>query len=193
MRALMASAATVLAALALAACSGQGATAPTGSSASQARAVDVSTAFGQTDTKAITYKPDLVPPGSAVKVTSRSGGGSSTVTLEVTGLLPNHHYGAHAHTNACGAAPADSGPHFQHQKDPVSPSVDPAYANAQNEVWLDFTTDAQGKGTATSTVAWDFTDAAHPASVVVHANHTSTEPGKAGTAGDRLACVDVGF
>ena len=191
MRALRVSATVVLAALALAACGGQ--TAPAGQPAAQARAADVSTAFGPTDTKAITYKPDLVPAGSTVKVTSRSGGGSSTVTLDVAGLLPNHHYGAHAHAKACGATGADAGPHFQHEKDPVSPSVDPKFANPQNEIWLDLTTDAQGKATSTSKVAWDFTDAAHPASVVVHANHTSTEPGKAGVAGDRLACVDVAF
>lgn len=190
MRALRSSATIVLAVLALAACGGQGPTTPT---ETQTRKVDVSTAFGATDTKAITYKADLVPVGSTAKVTSTSGGGSSTVTLELTGMLPNHHYGAHAHTTACGSKGADAGPHFQHEKDPVSPSVDPAYANPKNEIWLDVTTDGEGKATATSTVAWDFTDAAHPASVVVHANHTSTEPGKAGTAGDRLACVDVAF
>lgn len=195
MRGLRMWAPVMLAAVVLAGC-GQGSTGGstvTGQAAPQARAVSVASTFGPTDTKAITYKPDLVPVGSTVKVDSRSGAGSSTVTLELTGLLPNHHYGAHAHTKACGAAAADSGPHFQHQKDPVSPSVDPAYANPQNEIWLDVTTDGAGRATATSTVAWEFTDAAHPASVVVHANHTSTEPGKAGTAGDRLACVDVAF
>jgi len=190
MRALRISATVVLAALALAACGGS---TTAGQPSAQTRVADVSTTLGATDTKAITYKTDLVPAGSTAKVTSQSGGGSSTVTLTVSGLLPNHHYGAHAHTKACGAAAADSGPHFQHEKDPVTPSVDPKFANPQNEIWLDLTTDAQGKATSTSTVAWDFTDAAHPASVVVHANHTSTEPGKAGTAGDRLACVDVAF
>jgi superoxide dismutase, Cu-Zn family len=134
-----------------------------------------------------------VPTGATAKVTSTSGGGASTVTLDVSGLVPNRAYGAHAHTKNCGATGADAGPHFQHQIDPVTPSVDPAYANPQNEIWLDFQTDAEGKAIATSTVNWEFTDAAHPQSVVVHDHHTSTEPGKAGTAGDRVACVTVGF
>ncbi|GJF07813.1 superoxide dismutase family protein [Pseudonocardia sp. D17] len=195
MRALRTSAAILVAALVLVGCSNSEhpSTAPATAAGAQVRTTDVTAQFSASDTAAITYKPDLVPVGATATVASRSGGGSSTVTLTVNGLLPDHHYGAHAHGKPCGAAPADSGPHFQNRKDPVSPSVDPAYANPQNEVWLDISTGGSGAASATSTVAWDFTDAAHPASVVIHANHTSTEPGKAGTAGDRLACVNVNF
>ncbi|MHA6792254.1 superoxide dismutase family protein [Pseudonocardia bannensis] len=199
MRSLRVPAATLLTLFALSACSG-GQTAPAsgGASASASatgtnRDAEVEATFAEGQGAAITYLPELVPAGATAKVTSSSGDGTSTVTLELTGLVPNRHYGAHAHTKACGAAPADSGPHFQHEKDPVTPSVDPAYANPQNEIWLDFETDAEGKATATSTVNWDFTDGAHPQSVVVHSNHTATEPGKAGTAGDRAACVTVDF
>jgi Cu-Zn family superoxide dismutase len=78
------------------------------------------------------------------------------------------------------------------QKDPVSPSVDPAYANAQNEIWLDFSTDAKGAANATATANWLFRKG-EANSVVLHATHTSTEQGKAGTAGDRLACVSGTF
>ena len=34
-----------------------------------------------------------------------------------------------------------AGPTFQNVVDPVQPSVDPAYANPENEIWLDFRTD----------------------------------------------------
>jgi Cu-Zn family superoxide dismutase len=155
--------------------------------------VAVEATFGTTG-DAITYKPDLVPPGATAKVTSSTEGTSSTVTLAVTGLVPNRTYGSHAHQKPCGPAAADSGAHFQHNADPVNPSVDPAYANPQNEVWLDFTTDAQGAASVTATQAeWAFTDQAAPQSVVIHAMKTATEPGKAGTAGDRVGCVTVDF
>ncbi|MCE0767523.1 superoxide dismutase family protein [Pseudonocardia kujensis] len=155
--------------------------------------VDVEATFGTTG-DAITYNPELVPAGATAKVTSSTEGTSSTVTLAVTGLVPNRTYGSHAHQKPCGPAAADSGAHFQHVADPVNPSVDPAYANPQNEVWLDFTTDAQGAATITATqTEWAFTDQAAPQSVVIHAMRTATEPGKAGTAGDRVGCVTVDF
>ena len=77
--------------------------------------------------------------------------------------------------------------------DPVQPSVDPAYANPQNEVWLDLTTDGEGAGSATTTVAWGFERAPRAQSVVIHAMPTATGAGRAGTAGDRAACVTVAF
>lgn len=164
-----------------------------GASGSAEGDVAVEATFATTG-DAITYNPELVPVGATAKVTSSTEGNSSTVTLAVTGLVPNRTYGSHAHQKPCGPAAADSGAHFQHVADPVSPSVDPAYANPQNEVWLDFTTDAQGAASVTATQAqWAFTDQAAPQSVVIHAMKTATEPGKAGTAGDRVGCVTVDF
>ncbi|GEL18193.1 superoxide dismutase family protein [Pseudonocardia asaccharolytica] len=192
MRAFPVYAASALVLVALTSCSGQGTSEPT-ETTGDTRNAAVAVTFAPDSKDAITHLPGLVPPGATAKITSTSGGGRSTVTLEVAGLVSDRHYGAHAHTKACGPAATDSGPHFQHEKDPVSPSVDPAYANPQNEIWLDFTTDARGRASTTSTMDWEFTDQAHPASVVVHANHTATEPGKAGTAGDRAACVSVSF
>jgi superoxide dismutase, Cu-Zn family len=142
---------------------------------------------------AVTYDQALVPVGASAAVNTTEDSGSTSVTLDVTGLQPNRRYGAHAHTNACGATGADAGPHFQLTPDPVTPSVDPAYANAQNEIWLDLTTDAQGAGRATSTVDWEFPADRRAGSVVIHTMPTSTEPGKAGTAGDRAACITVPF
>ncbi|MFJ8912281.1 superoxide dismutase [Amycolatopsis sp. NPDC102389] len=139
------------------------------------------------------YKPELVPPGARAHVfglTSKAFGTSTAVL--VTGLLPNREYGAHAHTKPCGATGDLAGPHYQNVEDPVKPSVDPAYANPRNEIWLDLTTDATGRGVAVSKVDWTFGDRrAH--SIVIHETHTHTDPGHAGTAGARLACVTVDF
>ncbi|SES38068.1 superoxide dismutase family protein [Lentzea albida] len=140
----------------------------------------------------ITYDVARIPVGARLSTGSTVADGRTTVELKVSGLLPDTKYGSHVHTKPCGAKPADSGPHYQNSKDPVSPSVDPRYANAENEIWLDFTTDAQGAASATATVAWEFREGEANA-VVVHAAHTSTEHGKAGTAGDRLACLTATF
>lgn len=142
--------------------------------------------------KAVTYNQTLAPAGARLTVFGLSAERGSTVVLSTRGLVPKRQYGAHVHVKACGAAPADSGPHFQDVKDPVQPSVDPAYANPRNEVWLDFTTDATGNGFALAHVPWAFGD--RPAeSVVVHETHTHTDPGHAGTAGARLACINADF
>ena len=142
--------------------------------------------------KAITHDAERAPVGATFDTSATVENGSTTVTLTVTGLLPNTAYGSHAHTKACGAKAADSGPHYQHEKDPVSPSVDPAYANRDNEIWLDFTTDDKGSATSSAKVNWEFRKG-EANSIVVHATHTHTEPGKAGTAGERLACLTYSF
>jgi superoxide dismutase, Cu-Zn family len=141
----------------------------------------------------MTYDQQLVPPGATATVRARSGEGSTTVQLTVAGLQPRRAYGAHVHTRPCGPRPEDSGPHFQYTVDPVQPSVDPRFANPQNEIWLDLTTDGNGSGTAESVVAWEFPADRHPGSVVIHAMPTSTAHGKAGTAGARAACTSVDF
>jgi len=94
---------------------------------------------------------------------------------------------------ACGERPDAAGPHFQYAADPVQPSVDPTFANPQNEIWLDLTTDETGAGSTESTVAWTFPADRRPKSVVLHDHQTSSEPGEAGAAGDRVACISVDF
>ena len=146
---------------------------------------------------AFTYDPAQAPEGATMEVSSATQGTSTVVRLEVSGLQPDRGYAAHAHVNACGATGDVAGPHFQNNPDPAAapgkPSVDPAYANPQNEVWLDLRTDEDGNGEATATVPFVFSGRA-PASVVLHEGMmTMTEPGKAGTAGGRLACLTVPF
>ncbi|WP_086668630.1 superoxide dismutase family protein [Lentzea kentuckyensis] len=142
--------------------------------------------------KAITHDTKRAPAGATLATSATVDNGSTTVTLTVTGLLPNTEYGSHAHTKPCGAKAADSGPHYQDEKDPVSPSVDPAYANRDNEIWLDFTTDDKGSATSSAKVNWEFRKG-EANSIVVHATHTHTDAGKAGTAGERLACLTYSF
>jgi superoxide dismutase, Cu-Zn family len=133
---------------------------------------------------AITYDQAKVPVGSRAIVIQFSTDRATAVALFVHGLLPHRPYGAHVHVKPCGPHPADSGPHFQNVPDPVQPSVDPAYANPRNEIWLDFTTDAWGSAFALSTVPWTFKG--RPAgSVVIHDHHTQIN----GDAGPRLACI----
>src|SRR2546425_1748865 len=138
---------------------------------------------------AVTYDPAIAPAGAELRATLTPVGGGLTVELAVQRLLPNRGYGAHVHTKPCGGTGAAAGPHYQHSPDPAAsaspPSVDPSYANPENEVWLDFTTDATGAATSTASPQWTFTN--EPRSIILHAEHTNTAAGKAGTAGARVA------
>lgn len=142
---------------------------------------------------AITYDTAAVPAGARAKVTIDRTTTGVRVKLLATGLRPGRVYGAHLHTNRCGRNPADAGPHYQHRLDPAAgpgkPSVDPAYANPRNEIWLDLTANRNGVGRAVSSQTWTFDESRPPWSLVLHAEHTHTGPGEAGQAGARLACL----
>jgi Cu-Zn family superoxide dismutase len=140
---------------------------------------------------AITYDPAVVPPGATAKLTITKTGYGTEVRLTATGLIPHRAYGAHLHTNPCTAIPDEAGPHYQNHRDPVTPSVNPVYANPQNEVWLDFTADTTGAGVSTSAHGWDFDPKSPPRSLVLHAEPTRTAPGEAGKAGPRAACLTL--
>jgi Cu-Zn family superoxide dismutase len=144
---------------------------------------------------AVTYDQALVPTGATAAVSAGKADAGVKLRLVVTGLKPSRGYGAHLHTDPCAAAPASAGPHYQHNPDPKAiaspPSVDPKFANPRNEVWLDFTTDAEGAATVTATQIWPFDEISPPRSLILHAETTKTAAGKAGTAGDRVACVTL--
>ena len=136
----------------------------------------------------------VVPAGATGKVTAvYNASGKTVIMLHVKGLRPHTEYGAHAHVNPCGLTGAAAGPHWQRVPDPVTPSVNPTYANPRNEIWLDLTTDEDGDGVAQSKQDWQFPPDWRPRSVVLHAEHTKTGLGTAGTAGARLACLSVDF
>ena len=140
---------------------------------------------------AISYDPAVVPPGATATLTITKSGYGTDVRLTVTGLIPNRMYGAHLHTNPCGAEPEAAGGHYQNHPDPVTPSVNPVYANPQNEVWLDFTASATGTASSTSSHGWDFDAASPPRALVLHADQTMTAAGVAGKAGARVACLTL--
>ena len=157
------------------------------------------------------HATDALPAGAWARARAvETGSGKTVVTLQVRGFEANETYGAHAHYKPCGSAtaPLATGAHYQHHIDPAVlataaatavdyrtiASIDPLYANEENEVWLDLTTDGDGNGSAQTVVPWQFrTDADLTArSIVVHVNHTShggTPP--AGNAGARLGCLTV--
>lgn len=135
-----------------------------------------------------------LPEGAVARVQSvATSSGKTVVTLHVRGLRPDTDYGAHAHVSPCGATGGAAGPHYQHVVAPAGHAADVAYANPDNEIWLDLTTDGEGDGAAQTVVDWQFRPSGGN-SVVVHALPTATGPdGAAGTAGPRLGCLTVGF
>ncbi|MEU5808953.1 superoxide dismutase family protein [Streptomyces sp. NPDC047718] len=141
---------------------------------------------------AVTYAPGHVPAGSRIRVTERAGTQGTWIELRLEGVKANRTFGAHVHRKPCGTDPAAAGSHYQDLADPVQPSVDPAYANPRNEVWLDLTTDARGDGRSQTAVTWRIR-VGDARSVVVHEHPTATGPGHAGSAGPRLACLTVPF
>lgn len=182
------------AALALAACGDEPA-ADTEQKAAEATSYSGTLAAPGKADKAFTYDAKLAPAGAELAVEVSGSGDATTYALKVTGLLPDRGYAAHAHSKPCGKVGDDAGPHFQHKKDPAAdkenPSVDAEYANPENEVWLDVTTDAEGAGKSEAEVPFSV-DGAAPQSVMVHAKEkTPTEDGKAGKAGDRVACLSL--
>ena len=128
---------------------------------------------------ALTYDQELVPAAAWIEVEQRmSAGGATSVRLRVSGLKPGHAYGVHVHRNPCGADPAASGGHYQHVV-----SSEAHHVNAENEVWLDFTTDERGAGRARAEHSWGFRKG-EAASVVLHDRPGSRE---------RAGCFTVPF
>jgi Cu-Zn family superoxide dismutase len=154
----------------------------------------VPAASADASTTAFAYDQKLVPAGAGAEVTLASHDGRTNVSLKATDYLPNRTYGAHLHVNPCGTDPEAAGPRFQYNVDPAatkSPSVDPRYANPQNEVWLDFTTDASGNASVTTEQPWALTADRQPHSMVVHAEKTHTGAGNVDSAGTRVSCLTL--
>lgn len=128
-----------------------------------------------------TYVHDPAYGDATLQVHAWSRYGETTVRLMANGLTPNRRFGAHVHARSCGADPAASGGHYQNPD--VSGSL------AEREVWLDLTTNRNGRGVSVTTVPWEFEPGA-AGSVVVHADPTNPSNGGAGA---RLLCTDVSF
>lgn len=144
---------------------------------------------------AFTYDPAVAPVGARLTLTLPVSSEATMATFDASGLLPNRGYAVHLHSNPCGLVGETAGPHFQHHVDPAAtpetPSTDPQFANPRNEVWLDVRTDGTGAGRSSTEILFALTDRL-PASLVIHEEMvTATEPGKAGNAGDRVACFSL--
>ena len=108
------------------------------------------------------------------------------VKLTVSGLPANRPFGAHIHKLAC--TDNKAGTHYQNNPAPDGGLTDPMYANAMNEVWLDFVTDAMGAGTKTTEV--NFVPRKGEAkAIVIHDMMTMS----GGLAGAKLACINMPF
>lgn len=190
----------VAAALAAAACgSGDGGSAPT--AAAEPPPPSTSTTTGVflepiLASNAFTYNTALVPPDSTATVTVTVAGSQTVVSLNVSGFVPTRGYGVQAATAPCAADPAAAGPAYQDTPNPASPpgraSTDPHYANAANELWLDFTTTPAGTAYTQRTQAWTFRPG-EARSLVFLARHSSTGDDAPGDGGPRVACLDVDF
>lgn len=109
------------------------------------------------------------------------------VKLTVSGLPANRPFGAHIHKLAC-TADSKGGTHYQNNPAPDGGATDPAFANAMNEVWLDFTTDAMGNGSKTTEVSF-VPRAGEAQAIVIHDMLTMS----GGLAGPKLACISIPF
>ena len=88
-------------------------------------AILASGTFGTAGPDAVTYDPRIVPAGATARVAVGRVGAGISVRLSVSGMLPRRTYGAHLHTKPCTAAPAGSGPHYQHEPAPP-PAPEPS-------------------------------------------------------------------
>ena len=127
--------------------------------------------------------PAIGATGQVHLVGNGGDGNKSIVTLHVDGVPAGRSFGAHLHRDSC--ATAFGGPHYQ-APDPANPV--PAHADAEHEVWLDFSANAAGRGGSKATVSFEVFSGMR--SVVIHQG-AQTLPG--GTAGQRLACLDFGI
>lgn len=108
-----------------------------------------------------------------------TGDGGSMITLHVrdADAVAGRTFGAHVHQFPCGTEGGAAGGHYQHA----------ATGDLEGrEVWLDFTVNPAGNGHAEARRPWTV-DQSSPRSVIIHASPTAPD----GTAGARLACIDL--
>ena len=111
--------------------------------------------------------------------------GKLRIELSVSGFPVSRPFGSHLHRLPCDDTKA--GPHYQNMPFPTGGiATDPTYANATNEAWLDFTTDAQGNGSKELTVDW-LPRAGEAKGIIVH----DMVSGVGGVSGARLACLPI--
>ncbi|MCC9205456.1 hypothetical protein [Arthrobacter sp. zg-Y769] len=121
------------------------------------------------DAVATTYNTALIPDESVAIVTIEESPDDTTVQLEAQSFAANTTYSARLHEDGCGADPADAGGE---------------YRNSQGGLSLDFTTDAAGNATASTTVPWTLPDDDAESLLLLDA-------GQGGAAGDPVGCINL--
>ncbi|HEU4578055.1 MAG TPA: hypothetical protein VFS67_07365 [Polyangiaceae bacterium] len=138
------------------------------------------------------YAPDMAgtpnPIGSGASASAQAfdDGGKLRIELSVSGFPASRAFGSHLHRLACDDA-MKAGGHYQNMPFPAGGMAsDPMYANPSNEAWLDFTTDAAGKGEQEAVVDW-IPRSGEARAIIFH--HMAT--GTGGVAGAKLACLPL--
>ncbi|WP_405750780.1 superoxide dismutase family protein [Streptomyces sp. NBC_00144] len=126
---------------------------------------------------AVTYDMKRVPAASRIEVEQYTDPSGTRVTARLAGLKPGHAFGMRVHTRPCGSTPGAAGPSYRRGTGSRTPGAD-------DEVRLDFTTDAQGAATVTARRGWNFRPGG-AGSVVID--------GVRGGAADPVACFTVPF
>jgi hypothetical protein len=112
--------------------------------------------------------------------------GKLRIELTVEGFPAGRAFGSHLHKLPCDD-PMKAGGHYQHMPLPAGgTAMDPAYANATNEAWLDFTTDAMGHAESVVTMSW-IPRPGEAKAIIIHNMVT----GAGGVAGPKLACLPM--
>ncbi len=107
--------------------------------------------------------------------------------LKLSGLKPDTQFGSHVHVASCDDNQA--GGHYQHNLRPdAAAAFDSEFANATNEVWLDFKSDAMGNATSDVTSNWKLVSSRAKA-IIIHVMKT----GDGGVGGSKLACVNLKY
>lgn len=138
------------------------------------------------------YAPDMpdapnpITPGATASAEAFDVDGKLRIVLDVAGFPASRTFGSHLHRLPCND-PMKAGGHYQHMPFPSGGmATDPTYANATNEAWLDFTTDAQGEAERELTVAW-IPRAGEAQAIIFH--HMAS--GVGGVSGPKLACLPI--
>ncbi|MCQ1951100.1 hypothetical protein NNX28_14345 [Arthrobacter sp. zg-Y859] len=121
------------------------------------------------DAVATTYSTALIPDDSVAIVSVEESQEDTTVQLQAQSFAANTTYIARLHEDGCGADPADSGAEYE---------------SGSGGLALDFTTDAAGNATASTTVQWTLPDDDAESLLILDA-------GQGGAAGDPVGCINL--
>jgi superoxide dismutase, Cu-Zn family len=138
--------------------------------------------------------PNPIQGTASATATAYDLGGRMRIRLRAQGFPPSYAFGSHLHKLPCDDA-MKAGGHYQHnpwQSGPMGTvATDPAYANTKNEAWLDFTTDADGKGGSELLLDW-VPRPGEAKAVIIHQMPSQVAPA-GGAAGAKLACLPMAF